>query len=246
MSTAFYTGAAGMRAFQSSLDVTAHNIANVNTNGYKTRRAAFDDLLYSRMATNVEGNHLTGHGVKQETIDQIMSQAGLDQTGLSLDFAIVGDGFFQVENRGQIEYTRNGAFYLSVEGANATLVTGDGAYVLDKNGNRITLTIGTDGSYRTDDLLDRLGVYGFPNQYGLTPQNNARFTVSGNSGDAMLLGQGGTGQKAYEVVQGALEFSSVDLGREMVNVIMAQRAYQMNSRVVQTADQMAEVVNNMR
>lgn len=243
---AFYTGTSGMRAYQSALDVTAHNIANVNTSGFKARRAAFDDLLRSRIATNVEGNHLVGHGVKQENIDQIMGQSGFQQTGFALDFAIAGDGFFAVENNGQREYTRSGAFDVSVEGGTSYLVTNDGAYVLDSAGARITIPRTADGGVMTDGLTEKLGVFRFPNQYGLTPQNNARFTANEISGAAILVPQGGTTENPLKLVQGALEFSGVELGNEMVNMIMQQRAFQMNARVVQTADQLADLINHLR
>lgn len=246
---AFYTGTSGMVAFQNKMDVVSHNIANVNTNGYKARRATFQDLLYSRINTNVEGNHLVGHGVQQKYIDDLMHQAGLDQTNYSLDFAIVGNGYFQVDNRGEIEYTRNGTFGISMEGEEGFLVTSDGAYVLDRGGNRIQLDKNEDGSFVVNNLVEQLGVYTFPNQYGLIPQNGARYTESANSGAPQLAipgEQAAGGEIGLEVLQGYLEFSGVDLGHEMVEVIMAQRAFQMNSRVVQTADQMAEVVNNLR
>ena len=242
----FYTGAAGMRAFQRKMDVVSHNIANVQTNGYKYRRAAFEDLLYSRINTNVQGEHLVGHGVKQEAIDQIMTQGSLDHTLYDLDFAIVGDGFFQVDHRGATEYTRNGAFDLSMESGVPTLVTNDGAYVLDRAGNRITLEQ-VDGKYVTEGLREKLGVYTFDNQWGLEPRNNARYVVSPNSGPAVLtLPEQSTQENPLDVLQGYLERSGVDLGREMIEVIMAQRAFQMSSRVLQTADQIATEINNLR
>lgn len=243
--TAFYTGASGMKAFQSKLDVTAHNIANVQTNGYKARRASFDDLIRSRIDTYVEGEHLVGHGVKQEYIDQIMGQAGLDQTGYALDFAIVGEGFFAVDYRGETMYTRNGAFDLSVDGNLATVVTSDGGYVLDRNGNRITLAF-ENGTVETSGLAERLGIFNFANIYGLTPQNNARFTPSANSGQPFLMTQGTPGQEEFEVRQFTLENSAVELTQEVISIINAQRAYQMNARVVQTADEMANLLNNLR
>ncbi len=244
---AFYTGAAGMRAFQSGMDVTAHNLANVQTNGYKNRRAVFQDLLYSRLNTNVEGEHLTGHGVKQEYIDQIMTPAALDQTMNDLDFALVGDGFFAVESRGQLEYTRNGAFDLSVAGDTVSLVTNDGAFVLDANGNRITVAPEPDGTFDLSGLRDRIAVYTFPNQWGLNPENNARYTVSANSGEPVLTVPGDpNAANPLELLQGALEYSGVEMTNEIANIIMYQRAFQINSRVLQTADQMAEELNNLR
>lgn len=244
---AFYTGTAGMRAFQSKLDVTAHNMANVQTNGYKTRRASFQDTLYSRINTNVPGEHLVGHGVIQDNIDQIMIQSGLDTTNQPLDFAIVGDGFFQVDNAGEIEYTRNGLFYLSLEGDEGYLSTGNGAYVLDTEGNRIPLDRDEDGTFITDNLREQLGIYTFPNQWGLEPRNNASYVESANSGAPQLVEPGNpANEKPLEVLQGSLEFSGVDMGAEMVEIIMAQRAFQMNSRVVTTADEIAQEINGLR
>lgn len=246
MSTiAFYTGASGLRAYQSALNVTGHNIANVQTTGYKARRASFDDLIRNRINTNVEGEHLVGHGVKQEYVDNIMNQGSLRETFYELDFAIAGDGFFAVDSKGQREYTRNGEFDLSVTGNTATLVTSDGAYVLDSAGQRITLTPDENGAVDTSGLADRLGVFGFTNPGGLTSQNSSRFTVSDNSGAAQLLTKGAEpGQ--YELKQGWNESSTVELAKEMTNVINAQRAYQLSARIVQTADALAETVNNLR
>lgn len=246
MSIAFYTGVTGMRAFQSALDVTSHNIANVNTHGYKVRRASFDDLMRSRINTNVEGQHMVGHGVKQEYVDILQKQSSLDLTDFELDFAIVGEGYFAVEAGGERQYTRAGNFYLSVEGNNAYLVTNEGRYVLDKTGNRIALQADAQGNISTVGLAERLGVYGFANPYGLTSENNSCFLPSANSGEATLLEEGGVGAGGYKLMQGALEFSSVDLAGEMINVINSQRAYQMNARVVQTADNIADLVNNLR
>ena len=244
-SISFWNGASGMRAFQSKLDVVAHNIANVNTYGFKAQRASFDDLVRTQMNTNVEGNFMVGHGVKQQYVDNLMGQASLIETGNELDFGIAGEGFFAVEMNGQREYTRGGAFQLSVEGNTATLVTNDGGFVLDKNGQRITLPY-VDGRVDTSGLSGRLGVWGFANEYGLIPQSNSRFLVSGNSGDAVLLGQGAANTRSYELKQFYLELSGVDMTKQMVEVIEAQRAFQMNSRVVQTADQIADELNNLR
>ncbi len=244
-SISFWNGASGMRAFQSKMDVVSHNIANVNTDGYKGQRAAFDDLIRTQMNTNVEGNFLVGHGVKQEYTDNLMAQGSLTSTGQALDFALAGAGYFAVNDDGETQYTRNGAFYLSVEGANATLVTNDGARVLDRSNQIITLPY-TNGTVDTTGLAERLGVFSFPNEYGLTPQTNSRFTVSDNSGEAQLLQPSGANGPNYDLIQGYLERSNVDLAREMVNIIESQRAFQMNSRVVQTADEIAQEVNNMR
>ena len=244
---AFYTGASGMRTFQEKLNVISHNLANVNTYGFKAGRSSFEELLYSRMNTNVEGDHLVGHGVKQAHIDQLMAQSGFDNTTYQLDFAIAGDGFFKVEVDGEEEYTRNGAFTVSVEGGNAMLVSNDGAYVLDRNGGHITVPKDSTGKYDYAKLTSLLGVYTFPNQWGLEPKNNARYAESENSGEAKLAQPGSVanGDKTA-VMQGYLERSNVEMANEMVGLTMAQRAFQINSRVLQTADQIAEQLNNLR
>ncbi len=246
---AFYNGASGMHAFQSKMNVIGHNMANVQTYGYKPGRAAFDELIRTRINTNVESevDPLVGHGVKQEFVDQIMNQAGLDMTMRELDFALTGSGFFQVEYGGVIEYTRNGAFALSMEGDVPTLVTNDGAYVLDEQGQRITIEQDPQGNYITDDLVEKLAVYRFPNQWGLVPTNNSRYVVSENSGEAELVDMAALPESdTLQIYQGAVEFSGVDMGNEMVEIIMAQRGFQMNSRVLQTADEIANELNNLR
>ncbi len=245
MSIAFYTGASGMRAYQNALDVTSHNIANLQTNGYKRRRPAFEDLLRSRMNTNVAGEHLTGHGVRQHYIDEIMAQGALQQTDYPLDFAIVGHGFFAVDHGGEIQYTRNGAFNLSIEGNTGTLVTDDGAYVLDRTGARIVVPV-VNGQADLSSVRGRLAVYTFANPYGLVPQNNARYTPSDNSGAATLGVIGAPEDGGYTIVDQALEHSNVELAEQMAEVITSQRAYQLSARVVQTADNIMDIVNNLR
>lgn len=251
MSISFYTGVSGMIAHQQELDNISHNIANVNTYGFKTRRAAFSDLLYTEMYTNGERKHLTGHGTKQFANDLVYAQGGLDPTSLPLDFALMGDGLFAVQKEGAIEYTRNGAFSISIEGEKAMLVTGDGAYVLDASGNPIELpTDPVTKMPNAEGLAAKLGVYNFANPYGLIPTNGSRFIPSINSGEAVAATQdkaaATVGKPATEVLAGMLERSTVDLGSEMVDVIRAQRAFQLNAKVVQTADQLEEVINSLR
>lgn len=245
---AFYSAASGMKAFQGSMDVTAHNMANVNTNGYKARRPVFEELLNNRINTNVEGEHLVGHGVRQESVDQMMQGGSITMTDYPLDFAIVGDGFFEVDDgTGVRQFTRNGNFDLSIEGTTGTLTTvPDGAFVLDKNGQKITLTVNADGSFNKDDLIGRMGVFGFANQYGLNPHNGSRFTASETSGQPVAVPAGSGSKGTYAIRQGALEASGVNLSDEMARVISSQRAFQLNARVLQTADSMADTVNNLR
>ena len=273
MGIAFYTGISGMEGYQKKLDVVAHNIANVNTYGYKTRRASFSDLLYTKM--NVHSNYgltvtekeqqdalgnqvtptepgvtdmaydMVGHGSRVSSVDLLYGQAGLDATGYPLDFAILGEGFFAVDNGGSVEYTRNGAFELQIQGKTAYLVTQDGSYVLDNKGKQIKLKVDENGMPDMEGLSDKLGVYFFSNPYGLTPADSSRYLASTNSGTPTAA-RGRANEPEYEIKQYALEVSSVDLSDEMVEMIQAQRAFQLNSRVVQTADQIDEIINNLR
>lgn len=252
MSIGFYTGVSGMIAYQQQMDILAHNVANVNTYGYKADRAGFADLLYTRMTTRVEGKHMVGHGTRVEKSELLNTQGALETTGFPLDFAILGEGFFGVQKgTGEIEYTRNGAFHLSMEGKKAFLTTSDGAYVLDKKGKALSVEVDAQGTPKLDGLGDLLGAFVFPNPHGLIQTDGSRFLPSDTSGQAVdasksKLLQNGDGSATTQIVPGALERSTVDLGNEMVNVIQAQRAFQLNSRVVQTADQLDEVINNLR
>lgn len=255
MSIAFYTGVAGMQAFQEQLNVTSNNIANVNTYGYKTQRVTFRDLMYTKMNTHKnyddtgtqdgaeKSYDMVGHGVRVGSVDMMYQQSGFNATFLTLDFAIDGEGLFAVDNGGTIEYTRNGAFDISVEGKKAYLVAGDGAYVLDGKGKRVEMSLDAQGMPITDDLADKLGIYNFKNPYGLVPTNGGRFLVSNVSGEAVAAKEG---EKGSTVLQGMLETSGVDLGTEMVNVIQAQRSFQMNSKIVTTADEIDQMINSLR
>ena len=249
MNISFYNGVSGMMAYQEGMDQISHNIANTNTAGYKPSRTAFDDLLYTRMAVNGEEDRLTGHGVRAAGSELIFRQGPVLQTGNALDCAILGEGFFSVERPdGSVEYTRSGAFDISVEGKKGYLVTSDGSYVLDGKGKRIDLERdGDSGLFDLEGLSDRLGVYTFPNPYGLAPSSGSCFQETEASGEADDgRGRRRTEEKPYQLVSGALEQSGVDLADEMVNVMITQKAFQFNAKMVQTADQVEEIVNNLR
>ena len=249
MNISFYNGTSGMIAYQESLNRISHNIANANTLGYKPSRSSFRDLLYTRMAVNSPEEPLTGHGVRIEDDQLIYRQGALLQTGNTLDYALMGDGFFAVERPdGSVEYTRNGAFDISVEGESGYLVTADGSYVLDGSGDRIELTRGEgEGPFDLEGLADRLGIYDFPNPYGLEPSSGSCFKETGSSGEAEAVTEEEAAEgRQYQVLSGALEQSAVELSDEMVQVIVSQRAFQMNARMVQTADELEQLVNNLR
>lgn len=255
---AYYTGASGMTAFQEKLNVISHNIANVNTNGYKTQRISFEDLLYSRV--NIHSNYnetvnqelvgetpsLVGHGVRSVGTSTMMDPASFDMTNYSLDFAINGTGFFALDRNGSVEYTRNGAFQIQMTGSRSgTLISADGSPVLDRTGKSISVTFDQQGNADLKDLPEKLGIYYFDNPYGLEATNGSSFLQTATSGEAKVM-RGNAGEPEYELLQGVLENSAVDLGDQMVKVIEAQRAFQLSARIVQTADELQQTINNLR
>ena len=258
MSDALYIGATGMHAQQLSIDVIANNLANVNTNGYKKNRIDFSDLLYRNMAgANSAGNggnsaRLLGMGTAVTDTGKIFTNGEVKKTDGNLDLAIRGQGFFQVTMPdGTFAYTRNGALQVN---PNGMLVTADGyplnpqiqfpsdttSITIDSTGH-VTVSVASDTA--TVDL-GQLQLANFMNPGGLNPVGDNLYTATQKSGDAVssLPGDNGFGT----VAQGFLEASNVNLIEEMVNLVVAQRAYEINSKVVQAADEMQSISNNMR
>lgn len=255
MNTAFYTAISGMRTFQSALDITANNMANVNTTAYKAERGAFQDLLYTQMDVK-SGELLTGHGVKMSDVQPVFIQGAFEKSGQPLDFAITGDGFFAVEkgNGGtQPLYTRDGSFKISVSEEGDFLATRDGYFVLDGDGKRIQLTKKVvkdkDGKEQATNQLDldglnkKIGLFTCDNPEGLVHMGNNRYRSGEFSGQWTAVKEQ---TNSNRIVSGALELSGTELSSEMVNVIEAQRAFQLNGRIVTTADQIEEIINNLR
>lgn len=248
MNNAFYTGASGLRAHQTAIDITSHNLTNCNTYGYKATKPEFRELLNNNMDINKnrelseDEKILKGHGVKMSNQDLLFTQGSLENTGYELDFAIAGDGLFALERDGEIEYTRNGSFDLSVENDGAYLVSSDGAYVLDQDYNRIvvpykegTNVIESDGLYR------RLGVFSFSNPYGLRRTDYESFQPTDISGEAEDADGG-----LYNIYEKSLERSNVNVAKEFADVIVSQKAYQFSARVVTTADEIEQLANSLR
>ena len=250
MKISFFNGVSGVMAFQEDMNRIAHNVANSGTVGYKPDRSTFSDLLYTRMAVNSEKEPLTGHGVRINDAQMIYKQGPVLQTGCTLDFALLGDGFFAVRTpKGDIEYTRNGSFDISIEGDKGYLVTEDGSHVLGFAGRDIELERPSkDGMFNLEGLQMQIGIYDFANPYALEHATNSRFTPTDTSGEAtaILPGRSSFDGRNYRLMDNALEQSAVELGDEMVNVITAQRAYQMNAKMIQTADELEQVINNLR
>ncbi|PSJ60687.1 flagellar basal-body rod protein FlgG [Pseudaminobacter soli (ex Li et al. 2025)] len=251
--------ATGMNAQQTNLEVIANNIANINTTGYKRARAEFSDLIYqvdrlqgvpNRANANVvpEGASI-GLGVKTAAVRNVHIQGSLTNTGNSYDLALTGKGWFQVEGAdGQTLYTRAGAFNINGTGQ---LVTADGFTVLPAitvPTDAVEIIVNKSGQVfarldgQTDlQQLGQLTLANFVNEAGLAPLGDNLFQETVASGPANVGVPGDPG--FAQVQQGYLEASNVDPVKEITELISAQRAYEMNSKVIQAADEMAAVVS---
>ncbi len=245
----------GILAQQRRLDSIASNISNVNTYGFKGSRVDFRDIIYQTMARPVQpqlgANQERGHGVVSAMNHYNLNQGAVETTGQPLDFLISGPGYFAVQDQnGDIRYTREGAFRVSVEGDGNYLMTSSGMYVLDENGQRINLPNGSlsvnvrpDGTITTgeeDTFVARFGVYTFPDLDALEEAGENTMIPSITSGGPIAVPAG------TRVIQGSLEMSNVDLGTEMTRMIRTQRALQAASRAITTADGMDGTANGMR
>ncbi|WP_378949034.1 flagellar basal-body rod protein FlgG [Mesorhizobium sp. ANAO-SY3R2] len=255
--------ATGMNAQQTNLEVIANNIANINTTGYKRARAEFSDLLYQvdRMqgvpsranAAIVPEGVSIGLGVKTAAVRNVHIQGGLTNTGNQFDLALSGKGWFQIEGAdGQTLYSRAGSFNTNATGQ---LVTVDG-YVVDGGivvpANALEVVVNDSGGVfarvagQTDlQTIGQLQLANFANEAGLAPLGDNLFAETNASGPAI---EGEPGSPGFATIkQGYLENSNVDPVKEITELISAQRAYEMNSKVIQAADEMAAVVSkNLR
>ena len=243
----------GMTAQQTQLDVISHNLANVSTNGFKRNNAVFEDLIYQNLrqvgAQNDEQNQLPtglhlGLGVRTVATSRTFTQGSLQQSNNSLDVAINGTGFFEVNlPDGTIGYTRDGAFQLDAQGR---MVTSSGLPVA--NGitvppNAIKVSISADGIVSATlpgnpapQQLGNIAMSSFVNPAGLEPVGQNMYKESAASGQPQQ-GQPGTNGLGF-IKQGFLEASNVNVVEELVTMIQTQRAYEMNSKAISTSDQM--------
>lgn len=259
MIRALFSAASGMQAQQVKIDVVANNLANVSTTGYKAARAEFQDLLYEQLlapgqAGSVNGVQV-GHGVRLSGVQRVLSGGALQRTDSPLDLAVRGPGFFALQQAdGKVVYSRDGAFRLD---ALRRLVNQQGLPVLAENGpvevpaGVERLEVAADGaiSYADPETgvlapLDRLQLATFPNPQGLLALGQNLWAPSGGSGDALMVYPGDFG--VGEIAQGHLEAANVEVVTEMVNLIVAQRAYEINSRALQAADEAAGMANHLR
>ncbi len=255
-------GATGMLAQQLNVEVISNNIANMNTTGFKRQRAEFNDLLYQNLrragsassdtGTIVPTGVQLGLGVKPAAVYRITEQGNISVTDNPLDVAINGEGYFTIElPSGETGYTRAGAFQLSPDG---DIVTPDG-YVVQPGItipiNATSISINASGEVSVDidgqvapQVVGNIELATFPNAAGLDAIGDNLFLQTAASGQAAVAAPASTGTGS--LLQGALETSNVNVVAEITNLITAQRAYEMNSKVIQSSDEMMQSVVQLR
>jgi flagellar basal-body rod protein FlgG len=261
MIRALYSAASGMTAQQTNVDNIANNLANANTTGFKSRRALFQDLLYQNIVqpgtaaaqqTIVPTGLQLGLGTRAASNEIVFSQGSFTQTGNTLDMAIQGNGFFQVLlPTGQLAYTRGGSFQVDQNGI-----------LVDPNGNQVqptitipstaqSITVASDGtvSYTlpnqaASQQAGQIQLALFQNPAGLNSLGQNLYQPTDASGPA-IVGPPGGSDGLGSLMQGYIEQSNVSIVNEFINLIVAQRAYEANSKVVKAADEMYQQVNNL-
>ncbi len=261
MIRAFNTAASGMAAQEFQVDNTANNLANLNTTGFKRNEVAFQDLLYLNLlqpgteqfqgVPSPAGLQI-GNGVRVANNTKVFVEGTLNNTGNPLDLAIQGDGFFQVVvTDGTTRYTRDGSFRLN---ANNQLVTTDG-FLLTPNitipQDAQSIAVGIDGTVSvvtaanptTSNTVGQITLARFPNPAGLSADGRNLFNQTAASGQPIVATPGQTGTGTIQ--QGFLEGSNVNVVQELVNLILAQRGYEFNTRAVRVSDEMLQATNNL-
>jgi flagellar basal-body rod protein FlgG len=263
MMRSLWTAASGMIGQQFNIDTIANNLANVNTTGFKANRPDFEDLLYQTLrVAGTPATELTvvptgiqvGHGVRPAATQKLFTQGSLQSTGNVTDLAIEGEGFFRVLLfDGTYGYTRDGSFKLD---ANGQLVSSNGyrflpEIILPEGFERDTLAISQDGRVTVkvagvEDPIEvgQVEIYRFVNPAGLTAVGENLFKVSGATGEVIPGRPGFDGMG--KTIQRFLEMSNVSVVQEMVNMIVAQRAYETNSKAIQTSDNMLATANSLK
>jgi len=261
MIRALYSAASGMTAQQLNVDNIANNLANANTTGYKTRRAEFQDLMYQNVIqpgtsagqqTVVPTGLQVGLGTRTSSNEIIFTQGSFVQSNNPLDMVIQGKGFFQVRQpSGELAYTRAGTFHLDRDG---NVVTSDGDPIepqITVPAETLNIAIATDGtvSYSlpgqtATQLGGQIQLANFVNPAGLNGLGRNLYTPTDASGDATVGTPGGQ-EGLGTLVQGYTEESNVSVVEEFINLIVAQRAYEANSKVVKAADEMYQNVNQL-
>lgn len=262
MIRALYSAASGMNAQQLNVDNIANNLANANTAGYKSRRAQFQDLLYQNMVqpgasagqqTTVPTGLQLGLGTRASSNEIIFTQGSFTETDNPLDLVIQGNGFFQVRRpSGDLAYTRDGSFQLD---KNGSIVTSSGDQLepqITVPANAQSLTIAPDGTVSyllpgqsAAQKAGQIQIAMFQNPAGLNSIGKNLYQPTDASGDPTVAAPGGQ-EGLGSLLQGYTEQSNVSIVQEFINLIVAQRAYEANSKVVKAADEMYQQVNNLK
>lgn len=270
MVRSLWTAATGMIAQQTNVDTIANNLANVNTTGYKTEVAEFKSLLYQTLqakTTSANGEQKpigaqVGLGVRNSAITSIFKDGSLYASENDFAFALSGKGFFAVRGEDDnVYYTRNGNFGIAIGENGLALTDSDGRPVLDSNGKEIVfnknmtatdITVDEKGEFfypdkdgKLQSLNITLGVYQFNNPAGLDKVGGSLYAETPASGTVINEVKDKNVTKS-KLTRGYLEGSSVQVADEMVNLIVAQRAYEMNSKAIQASDEMLQQANQLR
>lgn len=269
MMRSLWTGASGMKAQQFNVDTISNNIANVNTTGYKRETTEFKSLLYQTMSRSSEDNNgnvkptnlQVGLGVKYVATSRDYTMGNLDYTGQKLDLALEGEGFLAVDRDGEQLYTRDLNLKLGVYDGEYILSTTEGYPVMSTDGDIITIpvevavediSITAEGNFEyvdadgvTQTLGQQLSIVQFRNRQGLEAVGSNFYTATVASGEA-IPEVDGIMPTTTRVKQGYKEASNVQVADEMVKLIVAQRAYELNSKAIQTSDSMLELANNLK
>ncbi|MDF2607381.1 MAG: flgG [Bacillales bacterium] len=263
MLRSMYSGISGMKGFQSKLDVIGNNIANVNTFGFKKGRVTFKDMISqtisgaSAASPTIGGTNAkqVGLGTQISSIDTIHTQGNIQTTGRPLDISISGDGYFVVENGPETLYSRAGNFYLdengslvnseglfvkSISGANISIPTNAKSYSISSNGD--VVYVASDG---TSTTLGPIAIAKFANNEGLEKVGGNTYRETQNSGVPTTNNVPGTNGTGF-LVSGALEMSNVDLSEEFTEMIVAQRGFQANTRIITTSDEILQELVNLK
>ncbi len=261
MIKALRTAASGMIAQQLNIDTIANNLANVNTTGFKKSKVEFQDVLYDRLrgaGTNVSAQNVVpvsleiGYGSKPIATTRMFAEGDLSATNNPLDVAVQGIGFFQISlPDGTTAYTRDGSFKVSGDGR---LVTSDGFFAVPEitiPQDAVSVSIGIDGKVQVTlpgqpqpQEVGQLQLAKFLNPSGLQAVGHNLYVNSVSAGDPIL---GNPSENGFgELAQGYLEMSNVQVVDEMVNMIIAQRAYEINAKAIQTSDEMSSVANQLK
>ncbi len=268
MMRSLWTAASGMNAQQLNVDTISNNISNVDTTSYKKERLEFKSLLYQTMErasldeadTGKPLNLQVGLGVRPIATSRMFAQGNMEKTEIKTDLAIEGEGFFMIQTgENEVAYTRDGSFKVSLGNGENQLVTSEGYRVLNSDGEPVTfpgnipiqdLIISENGSIRymqngeEQDTGARVGVVQFANPQGLEAIGRNLYVTTSASGEPILEADGEV--KQSRIVQGFIELSNVNIAEEMVNLIVAQRAYELNSKAITTSDEMLQLANNLK